>query len=79
MCPKMCQNLNNWHPTLKAKLARPLAKAGFPSFISIIQFSDKDSKELYLDRTSHCTPNVFLRRCYLGRNVRGSGILFIFT
>jgi hypothetical protein len=59
-------NPNNWHPTLKAKLSIPMAKAGFPTFTQIMQYVDKDPQEIISDKSSWCTPNAFFGRCYFG-------------
>ena len=64
------QNLNNWHPTLKAKLATPMAKAGYPTFTTIMQYVDKDPNEIISDRSSWCTPNAFFGRCFLGEKCK---------
>lgn len=64
------QNLNNWHPTLKAKLSGPIAKAGFPSYSTIMQYVDKDPNEVISDRSSWCTPNAFFGRCFLGEKCK---------
>jgi hypothetical protein len=63
-------NPNNWHPLLKAKLAVPLAKAGNPSFTSIMQFVDRDPNEVIQDKSSWCTPNAFFGRCFLGEKCK---------
>ena len=63
-------NPNNWHPTLKAKLSGPMAKAGFPNFTQIMQFVDKDPQEIISDKSSWCTPNAFFGRCYLGEKCK---------
>jgi len=63
-------NPNNWHPTLKAKLSGPMAKAGFPNFTQIMQYVDKDPQEIISDKSSWCTPNAFFGRCYLGEKCK---------
>jgi hypothetical protein len=64
------QNLNNWHPVLKAKLAGPLAKANYPSFTTIMQYVDKDPSDVIADKSSWCTPNAFFGRCFMGEKCR---------
>jgi hypothetical protein len=64
--PTTRNNPNCWHPLLKAKLSGPLAKAGYPSFTSIMQFVEKNPSEIISDRSSWCTPNAFFGSCYLG-------------
>ena len=64
------QNMNNWHPTLKAKLAGPMAKAGNPSFTSIMQYVDRDPNDVISDRSSWCTPNAFFGRCFFGEKCK---------
>jgi hypothetical protein len=63
-------NPNNWHPTLKAKLAGPMAKAGYPSFTTIMQYVEKEPNEVISDRSSWCTPNAFFGRCFLGEKCK---------
>jgi hypothetical protein len=57
-------NPNNWHPTLKAKLAEPLAKAGYPSFSKIIKFCGTDPEKVYARDGHICAPNAFFGRCF---------------
>ena len=64
------QNLNNWHPVLKAKLAGPLLKANYPSYTQIMQYVDKDPSEVISDKSSWCTPNAFFGRCFFGEKCK---------
>ena len=58
------KNPNNWNPKLKAKLAQPLATAGYPSFSKIIKYCDCDAEKIFPRDGAICTPNAFFGRCF---------------
>ena len=56
----------NWHPKLKAALAKPLADASNPSFTEIINYYGKKSYDIISRNSRVCAPNAFFGSCFAG-------------
>ena len=59
-------NPNNWHPQLKAALAKPLAEAGNPTFTQILSYCKGGSYDIVAKGSKICAPNALFGTCFAG-------------
>ena len=70
-------NKNNWHPTLKSKLEKPMEIANNPTYSKILKYCGTNPAKVAIFPQSQkmCSPNAFLGRCFDGENCTRSHAL----